>query len=79
MWDIFLIASQSAIHIHMLIIIIIAVHIEDLYCFHYTSSLEEIPRTAGWNFFDLETEFHRMGVPNAYWTLTNLNKDYQVS
>lgn len=53
-------------------------HIEDLYCFHYTSSLEEIPRTAGWNFFDLETEFHRMGVPNANWTLTNLNKDYQL-
>jgi hypothetical protein len=55
-----------------------SVHIEDLYCFHYTSSLEEIPRTAGWTFFDLETEFQRMGVPNANWAMTNLNKDYQV-
>uniref|UniRef100_A0A0P5Q1A2 phosphatidylinositol-3,5-bisphosphate 3-phosphatase n=1 Tax=Daphnia magna TaxID=35525 RepID=A0A0P5Q1A2_9CRUS len=53
-------------------------HIEDLYCFHYTSSLEEIPRTAGWTFFDLETEFQRMGVPNSNWTMTNLNKDYQL-
>lgn len=54
------------------------VHIEDLYCFHYTSTLEDIPRAAGWNSFDLETEFQRMGVPNANWTMTNLNKNYQL-
>ncbi len=54
------------------------VHIEDLYCFHYTSSLDDIPRSTGWNAYDTETEYQRMGVPNAQWTLTNLNKDYQV-
>ena len=62
----------------MIVFIFLLVHIEDLYCFHYTSSLEEIPRAAGWSFFDLETEFQRMGVPNGNWTMTNLNKDYQV-
>ena len=54
------------------------VHIEDLYCFHYTASMEDIAKSTGWNFFDLETEFQRMGLPNANWNLTNLNKDYQV-
>ena len=61
------------------VLFICTVHIEDLYCFHYTSSLDDIPRSAGWSFFDLETEFQRMGVPNANWTLTNLNTDYQVN
>lgn len=54
------------------------VHIEELYCFKYTSSSEEIPKTAGWNFFDLQAEFQRMRVPNDQWSLTNLNKDYEL-
>lgn len=54
-------------------------NIEELYCFHYSSSTEDIPKNAGWNFFDLSSEYQRMGVPNDQWTLTNLNKDYEVS
>ncbi|XP_049938411.1 myotubularin-related protein 6 isoform X1 [Schistocerca serialis cubense] len=54
------------------------VHIEDLYCFHYTSSTEDIPKQAGWNFFDLQSEYQRMRVPNDQWSLTLLNKDYEV-
>ncbi|KAJ9580043.1 hypothetical protein L9F63_004336, partial [Diploptera punctata] len=53
------------------------VHIEDLYCFHYTSSTEDIPKPAGWNFFDLQSEYQRMRVPNDQWSLTLLNKDYE--
>ncbi|XP_066999701.1 myotubularin-related protein 8 isoform X4 [Anabrus simplex] len=52
--------------------------IEDLYCFHYTSSTEDIPKPAGWNFFDLQSEFQRMRVPNDQWSLTLLNKDYEL-
>lgn len=51
---------------------------EDLYCFHYTSSTEDIPKTAGWNFFDVQAEFQRMRVPNEQWSLTNLNEFYEV-
>lgn len=54
------------------------VHIEDLYCFHYTSSTEDIPKPAGWNFFDLQSEYQRMRVPSDRWSLTLLNKDYEL-
>uniref|UniRef100_T1IU07 Myotubularin phosphatase domain-containing protein n=1 Tax=Strigamia maritima TaxID=126957 RepID=T1IU07_STRMM len=54
------------------------VNIEDLYCFHYTSCNEEMSRKVGWNFFDLQAEFQRMDAPNKYWSLTTINKDYEV-
>uniref|UniRef100_A0A1B6DT04 phosphatidylinositol-3,5-bisphosphate 3-phosphatase n=1 Tax=Clastoptera arizonana TaxID=38151 RepID=A0A1B6DT04_9HEMI len=50
--------------------------IEDLYCFHYNT--EDIPKSAGWTFFDLQAEFQRMRVPNDQWSLTTLNKDYNL-
>lgn len=43
------------------------------------SSSEDIPKTAGWTFFDLQSEFQRMRVPNENWSLTLLNKDYEVN
>ncbi|XP_066146115.1 myotubularin-related protein 8 isoform X2 [Euwallacea fornicatus] len=51
-------------------------NIEDLYCFTYTS--DEIPKNVGWNFFDLQSEYQRMGVPNDQWALTKLNEDYEL-
>lgn len=54
------------------------VHIQNLYCFQYTSSNEELPKTTGWDFFSLETEFKRQNVPNDRWTLCNLNKTYEL-
>lgn len=54
-------------------------NVEDLYCFNYTSSAEEIPKPAGWNFFDLQSEYQRMGVPNDQWSLTTLNENYEVT
>jgi myotubularin-related protein 6/7/8 len=52
------------------------VNIQSLYCFQYTSSSEELVKTAGWDFFKLENEFKRMKVPNDEWQLTVMNKDY---
>uniref|UniRef100_A0A224X8Q9 phosphatidylinositol-3,5-bisphosphate 3-phosphatase n=1 Tax=Panstrongylus lignarius TaxID=156445 RepID=A0A224X8Q9_9HEMI len=52
--------------------------IQELYCFRYTSSSEAIPKTAGWNFFDLQAEYQRMKVPNEHWCLTLLNQDYEL-
>lgn len=53
-------------------------NIDDLYSFHYTSSSEDMPRNAGWHFFDLQAEYQRMGIPNDQWTCTNLNQEYEV-
>ncbi|XP_065576033.1 myotubularin-related protein 8-like isoform X3 [Artemia franciscana] len=54
------------------------VHIEGLYCFHYTPSRSLIRRSLGWYQFDIQAEYQRFGVPNQYWSLTNLNKDYEL-
>ncbi|XP_050307744.1 myotubularin-related protein 6 [Anthonomus grandis grandis] len=50
--------------------------IEKLYCFSYTT--DDMPKKAGWNFFDLQSEYQRMGVPNDQWALTKLNEDYEL-
>lgn len=55
------------------------VRIQNLYCFHYTPSNEELIQTAGWEFFKLDNEYRRMRVPNEQWTLCNLNKTYDVT
>lgn len=52
--------------------------IEDLYCFTYTSPVEEIDKSMGWDFYNLKSEFQRQGVPNEQWCLTKLNFDYEV-
>uniref|UniRef100_A0A2L2YBW1 phosphatidylinositol-3,5-bisphosphate 3-phosphatase n=1 Tax=Parasteatoda tepidariorum TaxID=114398 RepID=A0A2L2YBW1_PARTP len=54
------------------------INIQDLYCFHYTASNEDLPKRSGWNKFDLQAEFSRMGLPNQNWALTSLNKDYKI-
>ncbi|KAG8191986.1 hypothetical protein JTE90_002256 [Oedothorax gibbosus] len=54
------------------------VNIKDLYCFHYTATDEDLPKGSGWNKFDLQAEFSRMGVPNRHWVLTSINKDYEI-
>lgn len=52
--------------------------IDDLYAFLYKNI--DIPnKSLGWSFFDLESEFLRMGVPNAHWTKSNLNETYEVN
>ncbi|KAJ8984581.1 hypothetical protein NQ317_006043 [Molorchus minor] len=52
--------------------------IKELYCFSYTPPAEEIQRAVGWNFYDLQSEYQRMGVPNDQWCLTTLNKQYEL-
>lgn len=53
-------------------------NIEQLFCFHRKSMPENIPQSAGWNFYDLQAEYQRMQVPNDEWCLTLINKDYEV-
>lgn len=55
-----------------------AVNITNLYCFQYTPSTEDLPKSAGWEYFKLENEFRRMKIPNEYWTLSTMNRDYSL-
>ena len=55
-----------------------AVSLDDLYAFHYTA-VDISQRHVGWNFFDLQSEYLRMGVPNDNWVVSHINKDYEVS
>lgn len=60
------------------IFFIASVNIQSLYCFQYTSSSEELVKSAGWEFFKLENEYKRMKVPNNEWQSTSMNKDYAL-
>ncbi|XP_015599450.1 myotubularin-related protein 6 isoform X2 [Cephus cinctus] len=52
--------------------------LEHLYCFYYQESEDVLPQQAGWNFFDVQSEFQRQGVPNEEWSLTYLNRNYEL-
>ncbi|KAG7212570.1 hypothetical protein KM043_012869 [Ampulex compressa] len=52
--------------------------LEDLYCFRYQGGKDKLAQYAGWNFFKLQTEFQRQGVPNEEWSLSYLNTNYEL-
>lgn len=49
-----------------------------MYCFNYQESEDTLPQHAGWNFFNVQSEFQRQGVPNEEWSLSYLNTNYEV-
>ncbi|KAI4497148.1 hypothetical protein M0802_007632 [Mischocyttarus mexicanus] len=51
-------------------------NLEDLYCFSYQSS--KLSQHVGWNFFNVQSEFQRQGVPNEEWSLSYLNTNYEL-
>ena len=55
----------------------ITAKLEDLYAFTYRLS-DHSSQSQGWDFFDLQSEYLRLGVPNQNWVLSNINKDYHV-
>lgn len=52
---------------------------EELYAFSYNPKQNESEQVKGWQLIDLAEEYKRMGVPNAYWQLSDANRDYKVS
>ncbi|XP_063597502.1 myotubularin-related protein 8-like isoform X2 [Penaeus indicus] len=54
------------------------VHLEDLYCFHYTASNDDIVKSMGWDLYNPAREYHRMGVPCDSWSPTALNHNYEI-
>jgi hypothetical protein len=57
---------------------LISENIEDLYCFRYNIGSCEMPKEFGWSFFNIQADFERMNVPPESWTMTTLNKEYDV-
>ncbi|XP_071086998.1 phosphatidylinositol-3,5-bisphosphate 3-phosphatase MTMR6-like isoform X1 [Haliotis cracherodii] len=52
-------------------------NIEKLYAFHFLVS-DNTTKSYGWDLYDIQTEYLRMGVPNENWSLTSLNKEYEL-
>ncbi|OXB83870.1 UNVERIFIED_CONTAM: hypothetical protein H355_003082 [Colinus virginianus] len=51
---------------------------EELYCFSFNPKLNKEEREKGWKLVDLNEEYNRMGVPNNYWQISDVNRDYGV-
>ncbi|NXE31158.1 MTMR7 protein, partial [Ptilorrhoa leucosticta] len=51
---------------------------EELYCFSFNPKLDKEEREQGWKLVDLNEEYNRMGVPNSYWQISDVNRDYRV-
>lgn len=57
---------------------LLPVRAEDLYAFSYNPKMSKETREIGWKLIDLKVDYQRMGIPNQYWEITDLNKDYEV-
>ncbi|XP_073910839.1 phosphatidylinositol-3-phosphate phosphatase MTMR7 isoform X1 [Castor canadensis] len=51
---------------------------EELYCFSFNPKLDKEEREQGWMLINLSEEYKRMGLPNNYWQLSDVNRDYRV-
>ncbi|XP_048174794.1 myotubularin-related protein 8 isoform X1 [Corvus hawaiiensis] len=51
---------------------------EELYAFSYNPKMSKENREMGWKLIDLKLDYQRMGIPNDYWEVTDINKDYEV-
>lgn len=56
-----------------------SVKYEELYCFSFNPKLDKEEREQGWKLVDLNEEYNRMGIPNNYWQISDVNRDYGVS
>lgn len=52
---------------------------EELYCFSFNPKLDKEEREQGWLLIDLSEEYKRMGLPDTYWQLSDVNRDHRVS
>ncbi|XP_039587180.1 myotubularin-related protein 8 isoform X1 [Passer montanus] len=57
---------------------VITVKPEELYAFSYNPKMSKESREMGWKLIDLKLDYQRMGIPNDWWEITDINKDYEV-
>ncbi|XP_032878665.1 myotubularin-related protein 6 [Amblyraja radiata] len=51
---------------------------DDLYAFAFHPKKTEYEREMGWKVINLTDEYSRMGIPNAIWQLTDVNRSYKI-
>lgn len=51
---------------------------EELYCFSFNPKLDKEEREKGWKLVNLSEEYNRMGIPNSYWQISDVNREYGV-
>nr|XP_033805203.1 myotubularin-related protein 6 [Geotrypetes seraphini]XP_033805204.1 myotubularin-related protein 6 [Geotrypetes seraphini] len=51
---------------------------DELYAFSYNPKQSESERALGWQLINLAEEYHRMGVLNSNWHLSDANEDYKI-
>ena len=72
-----LVGVEGGLYDGELLLMCCSERLDDLYAFHYTAS-DITLRHVGWNLYDIQSEYLRMGVPNDHWILSHINKDYEV-
>lgn len=51
---------------------------EELYAFIYNPQQSGDERRRGWDLISMTADFSRMGLPNEFWELSDLNSKYEV-
>ncbi|XP_068103633.1 myotubularin-related protein 8 [Hyperolius riggenbachi] len=51
---------------------------DELYAFSYNPKSDQDERLMDWKLIDLKMEYMRMGIPNDYWVLSDINEDFKV-
>ncbi|XP_078601978.1 phosphatidylinositol-3,5-bisphosphate 3-phosphatase MTMR6-like isoform X1 [Branchiostoma floridae x Branchiostoma japonicum] len=76
----FVIAKERECHdiFESLIMLSRPATITELYAFQYNPQATLLDHEEGWNYFSLEAEFSRQGLPNNRWVHSPINKDYQI-
>ncbi|VDQ03371.1 unnamed protein product [Trichobilharzia regenti] len=54
-------------------------NVSELPCYRFVPPDCYWPREEGWSMFSLESQYNRFGLPNSFWTLTNVNNNFEVS
>lgn len=74
-----LLDQKSEIPYCFAVFLFVSVKYEELYCFSFNPKLDKEEREKGWKLVDLNEEYNRMGIPNSYWQISDVNRDYGVS
>ncbi|XP_046695055.1 myotubularin-related protein 8 isoform X1 [Silurus meridionalis] len=51
---------------------------EELYAFLYNPQQSEEERRRGWDLISFPADFSRMGLPNEFWEISDLNSNYEL-
>lgn len=76
---VFLIRNLMYLTVLLVFCLFVSVKYEELYCFSFNPKLDKEEREKGWKLVNLSEEYNRMGIPNSYWQISDVNREYGVS